>query len=202
MSVRRLLGCQALRSVRVTGTQPSLYKLAPFHTARSLWNEKKPTEEVKVVADAAKAVTESKQASVTEATNTDSSNEPVEFVKPVPYKNADGITVYPPDYLHGSFHWVFERAVSISLLPLLTYPCAFGSHPMVDFALGFILPIHCHMGFGAMIQDYFPKRKFPRANRASVIGLRLATAGAMYGCYELNTNDIGLTETVIKLWTA
>ncbi|KAK9746047.1 membrane anchor subunit of succinate dehydrogenase, Sdh4 [Basidiobolus ranarum] len=121
---------------------------------------------------------------------------------PVPYKNADGITVYPPDYMHGSYHWVFERAISISLLPLLTYPCIFGSHPIVDFTLGFVIPIHCHIGFGACIEDYVPARKFPRANRASVIGLRLATVGVMYGCYELNTCDIGITETVMKLWTA
>jgi succinate dehydrogenase (ubiquinone) membrane anchor subunit len=32
--------------------------------------------------------------------------------------------------------------------------------------------------------------------------LRFATLGTLYGVYEFNTNDIGLTELVKRLWTA
>ncbi|KAK9674694.1 hypothetical protein K7432_016997, partial [Basidiobolus ranarum] len=107
MSVRSLLNCQVLRSVKISATRASVRNVALFHTVRPLWNEKKalevekPVEQTKTVVEAIKAATEGDK-SVTEsakvATSNTNTDTDIEYIKPVPYKNADGITVYPPDY--------------------------------------------------------------------------------------------------------
>jgi succinate dehydrogenase (ubiquinone) membrane anchor subunit len=53
-----------------------------------------------------------------------------------------------PSPIHGSYHWSFERLVSIGLVPLTLAPFAAGSiSPAVDASLVFLLIIHSHMGF-------------------------------------------------------
>lgn len=68
--------------------------------------------------------------------------------------------------------------------------------------LGVVLPLHCHLGFGAIITDYVPKRKFPLIYPVARTILLLTTTGTIYGLYKYNTEDVGLTEGVARLWRA
>ena len=101
--------------------------------------------------------------------------------------------------MHGSTHWSFERLVSVASLGVIggaaVYP-----HPLVNFALGFVIPLHCHIGFGAIITDYLPKRKFPIVYAFSRGILYASTALTMYGLYKYNTEDVGIIEGVKKIW--
>lgn len=50
--------------------------------------------------------------------------------------------------IHGSYHWTFERLVSIGLIPLTLAPFAAGTvSPAIDASLVLLLIIHSHMGF-------------------------------------------------------
>ena len=50
--------------------------------------------------------------------------------------------------IHGSYHWTFERGVSIALIPLTIAPFAAGHiNAATDAALMFFMIIHSHMGF-------------------------------------------------------
>lgn len=105
------------------------------------------------------------------------------------------------DPWHGSYHWVYERALSIASLALVG--AAFATpHRLVDLALGIVFPLHGHVGFGAIVTDYLPARKFPRLNKLVMALLYAGTAGTIYGLYKYNTQDVGLTEGVTRLWTA
>ncbi len=73
-------------------------------------------------------------------------------------------------------------------------------HKLTDLALGVILPLHCHLGFSAIIIDYLPKRKFGAIYTISKTMLYLLTAGTIYGLYEYNTKDVGITEGVSRIW--
>lgn len=79
---------------------------------------------------------------------------------------------------------------------------AFYPHSIVDFGLGIAVPLHCHIGFGSIITDYLPLRKFPVIYRFSRGVLYAATGLTIYGLYKFNTEDIGITEGVKKLWSA
>ena len=35
----------------------------------------------------------------------------------------------------------------------------YGTIPAVDIALGIVLPLHIHLGFDCIIQDYIPARR-------------------------------------------
>ena len=103
--------------------------------------------------------------------------------------------------MHGSNHWSFERLISIASLGTVgaafVYP-----HAMVDFLLGFIVPVHCHIGFGAIITDYLPARKFPVIYRLSRGILYASTALTMYGLYKYNTEDVGIIEGIKAIWAS
>lgn len=103
--------------------------------------------------------------------------------------------------MHGSQHWAFERLVSIGTLGLIGAAAVF-PHKMIDFALGFVVPLHCHIGFGSILIDYLHPRKFPIIGRFSKGILYAATGLSMYGLYRYNTEDVGIIEGVKKLWHA
>ncbi|RKP11598.1 CybS-domain-containing protein, partial [Piptocephalis cylindrospora] len=108
----------------------------------------------------------------------------------------------PVDRFHGSYHWDYERLLALSLVPLTATVAIQGSgNPTTDLILGVLMPLHCHVGFDACIVDYLPERKSPKLYKFSLWALRLSTIGVLYGCYEFNTNDIGLTELVTRAWT-
>ncbi|KAJ3102131.1 membrane anchor subunit of succinate dehydrogenase, Sdh4 [Phlyctochytrium planicorne] len=103
--------------------------------------------------------------------------------------------------LHGSYHWNAERALSLVTLPLIGTAFFAGSLPLVDLALGVVIPLHTHIGFDACIQDYIPHRKYGVLNTLCSWLLRAATALVLYGCYSFNTNDVGITAFFKRIWT-
>ncbi|PVH97667.1 mitochondrial succinate dehydrogenase cytochrome b560 subunit D [Periconia macrospinosa] len=113
-------------------------------------------------------------------------------------------TVVPdPTPAHGSYHWSFERLVSAGLIPLTVAPFAAGSlNPVMDATLCALLVVHSHIGFEACIIDYFPKRRVPNLYKASMWALRLGTITLGVALYSFETNDIGVTELIAKLWNA
>lgn len=48
--------------------------------------------------------------------------------------------------------------------------------------------------------DYFNPRNGVFVNKLMTGALWLSTTGVLVGCYQFNTNDIGLTEFISKLW--
>ncbi|PVG02566.1 SDHD, membrane anchor subunit of succinate dehydrogenase [Serendipita vermifera] len=114
-------------------------------------------------------------------------------------------TVFPtPSRSHGSHHWAFERLVSASLIPLTAAAAVTsGSHyPVLDGILAISLVVHSHIGFDACVVDYLDVRKNPRLGPIVKWTVRLATTGVLVGIYQFNTNDIGLTELISRVWKA
>ncbi|KAG2232470.1 hypothetical protein INT48_005187 [Thamnidium elegans] len=105
-------------------------------------------------------------------------------------------------YEFGAFHWNMERGAAISLIPLMSTQVIYGAHPVVDGLLGVVLPFHIYMGFDSCITDYVPKRVYPRLHKAANWTLAGTTGLVMWGCYEFNTNDIGLTEFAQRFFAA
>ncbi|KAG9242674.1 CybS-domain-containing protein [Calycina marina] len=104
---------------------------------------------------------------------------------------------------HGSYHWTFERALSVGLVPLTIAPFAAGSlNPGMDALLCATILIHSHIGFDALITDYLPNRRVPKTKKTFDWGLRLATILVGVGFYEFETNDVGVTEAIRRIWTA
>lgn len=103
--------------------------------------------------------------------------------------------------MHGSNHWSFERLLSVGVFGLIGAAAAC-PHKMIDFAMGVVIPLHCHIGFGSIVTDYLPKRKFPVIGRFSQGLLYAATGLSIYGFYRYNTEDVGITEGVKQLWHA
>jgi succinate dehydrogenase (ubiquinone) membrane anchor subunit len=88
-------------------------------------------------------------------------------------------------------------------MPILVASTAIkGPNPVTDVLLGVVLPIHTHIGFGACARDYVDKRNFPVLGPITNGILLASFATVLYGCYHLNTEDIGMTELVIKAWKA
>ncbi|KIP07430.1 hypothetical protein PHLGIDRAFT_105644 [Phlebiopsis gigantea 11061_1 CR5-6] len=116
----------------------------------------------------------------------------------------DPTTFPPPSRIHGSYHWAFERLLSAALVPMTaaTFVTSGTNYPLLDGILGISLIVHSHIGFDCVLADYLHKRKFPVLGPASSWALRAATVGALVGVYQFNTNDIGLTELIAKVWTA
>ncbi len=75
-----------------------------------------------------------------------------------------------------------------------------GPDKMIDFALGVVVPLHCHNGFSSIVTDYLPKRKFPLINPVAYGLLYAGTALTMYGLYKFNTKDVGITEALSQVW--
>ena len=111
----------------------------------------------------------------------------------------DACNSEPKSKLHGSWHWLWERGLTVALVGLLPVSI-FTSCKSADVALGFVLPIHAHLGIQQVFRDYIHKRKFPIIGRVASGSLFLATALVAIGLFELNLTDIGIGETVRRLW--
>ena len=95
------------------------------------------------------------------------------------------------------------RAISAALVPLTIAPFAAGTeHPLIDAVLCGTLLIHSHIGFQSIIIDYVPMKRVPRARKVFWWGLRAATLTVAVGLYEFETNDVGLTEGIKRIWHA
>lgn len=54
----------------------------------------------------------------------------------------------------------------------------------------------------ALVTDYLPNKRMPTIRRLFDYGVYLASAVVGLGLYEFETNDVGITEAVAKIWTA
>ncbi|KAF2030495.1 succinate dehydrogenase-like protein membrane anchor subunit [Setomelanomma holmii] len=130
-----------------------------------------------------------------------------QILPPLPQKivgtTNDPVPVPDPDYTHGSYHWSFERIVSAGLIPLTIAPFASGSlNPVTDSILCALLVVHSHIGFEACIIDYFPKKRIPKIRATANWALRIGTVTLGIALYSFETNDVGITEAVSRLWHA
>ncbi|KAF9102700.1 membrane anchor subunit of succinate dehydrogenase, Sdh4 [Mortierella sp. AM989] len=133
----------------------------------------------------------------TRAAAAETSSNVTEVYKDKPFR------IPPPNQVHGSYHWDFERLLSVSMIPLLAASALNGAHPIVDGLLGVVVPIHAHMGFDAMVTDYLhPGKVGVLGNKVVTWALRGTTVLVLVGCYQFNTSDIGLTELIKKSWQA
>ena len=115
----------------------------------------------------------------------------------------DPAPVPAPNPSHGSYHWTFERLISAGLIPLTIAPFAAGSlNPLTDALLCGMILIHSHIGFESIVIDYIPRKRLPKTRVLFWWGLRAATVLVGVGLYEFETNDVGLTEAIKKVWTA
>ncbi|ANB13071.1 protein SHH4 [Sugiyamaella lignohabitans] len=115
----------------------------------------------------------------------------------------DPVKLPPPSPSHGSYHWSFERLVAVGMAPLVIAPLATGSlTPVLDATLGSLLLVHVHLGLESCIIDYIPKRVYGKLHNLAIYALYGGTALSLYGLYEYETNDIGLTATIGKVWNA
>jgi len=115
----------------------------------------------------------------------------------------DPAPVPKPDPLHGAYHWTFERLMSAALVPLTMVPFASGSiSPTLDAVLIFGIIVHSHIGFQSIVIDYIPVHKHPTLRRACMWALNVATLIVGIGFYEFETNDVGVTEAVKRIWHA
>lgn len=64
------------------------------------------------------------------------------------------------------------------------------------------LLVHSHLGFQNIIVDYIPKKRFALSRKLSHWLLNAATALVGLGLYEFETNDVGMTEAIQRVWTA
>ena len=54
----------------------------------------------------------------------------------------------------------------------------------------------------SVIIDYIPVKRLPKTRALSWWGLRGGTLLVAIGLYEFETNDVGITETIKKMWVA
>ncbi|ODV84206.1 hypothetical protein CANARDRAFT_29362 [[Candida] arabinofermentans NRRL YB-2248] len=107
-----------------------------------------------------------------------------------------------PDEFHGSYHWTYERIVTISMVPLMLAPFVSGvQYPVVDAVLGVLLLWHCKAGFQSCIIDYIPKRVYGNWHNVALGLLSLGTWISLYGIYVIETEGNGLTDILIQLWS-
>jgi succinate dehydrogenase (ubiquinone) membrane anchor subunit len=93
--------------------------------------------------------------------------------------------------------------VAGSLIPLTVVPFAAGSlNPTLDAILCATILIHSHTGFQNIIIDYVPAYRTPRARKLFMWGLNAATVVVGLALYEFETTDVGITETIKRIWTA
>ncbi len=89
------------------------------------------------------------------------------------------------------------------MIPLTVAPFAAGSlNPTLDALLCATILIHSHTGFQAIIIDYIPKKQMPGLRKLFIWGLNAATAVVGLALYEFETTDVGITETIKRVWTA
>jgi succinate dehydrogenase (ubiquinone) membrane anchor subunit len=115
----------------------------------------------------------------------------------------DASPVPPANPTKGSYHWTFERILVVGLIPMTVLPFATGSiSPVLDATLGATLLIHSQLGFESCITDYIPKRVYGSIHNYAMYLLYGGTVVGLYGLYKLETEDVGLTGTIKKIWNA
>lgn len=111
----------------------------------------------------------------------------------------------PPEFSmdKGSFHWVYERAIVVSLTPLVILPFIAGvDYPIIDSIFGSLILLHSRYGLQSCIIDYIPLRKFGFWHKLASFLLNIGTAVGLYGVYVLETEDNGVYNLVKTMWHA
>lgn len=62
--------------------------------------------------------------------------------------------------------------------------------------------LHSHMGFQQVIIDYIPTKGYPGLRKFFWWALNATTITVGIGLYEFETNDVGVTEAVKRIWKA
>lgn len=111
----------------------------------------------------------------------------------------------PPqaDFYEGSYHWTYERIISVSLIPLGMSSFIGGAqHPIIDTIFSLALLFHCHMGLKSCIIDYVPKRVYGFWHKFASFLLTSGTFVGIYGIYLLETVGNGFSDLIKSLWGA
>ncbi|EUC65255.1 succinate dehydrogenase (ubiquinone) membrane anchor subunit [Rhizoctonia solani AG-3 Rhs1AP] len=139
------------------------------------------------------------------AASSGSSNYPYIPGGPVLRGTVNDPTPFPtPNRMHGSHHWAFERLLSVALVPatVSAFVVSPTAYPVLDGILAVSLVVHSHIGFDSMVVDYLHPRKWPIFGPIIKWTLRLLTTGTLIGVYQFNTEDVGLSELVRRVWNA
>lgn len=91
-------------------------------------------------------------------------------------------------------------------------------NPIMDAILCGTILVHSHIGFQyglpkrngsvtdncvrSVIIDYIPAKRLPRTRALFKWGLRAGTVLCAIGIYEFETNDVGVTEAIKRIWKA
>lgn len=111
----------------------------------------------------------------------------------------------PPmaNYYEGGYHWTYERIITIGLVPLAMSPFIGGvEYPIIDSIFSVLVLFHSHAGLKACIIDYIQKRRYGIWHKMASGLLTLGTFTGMYGIYLLETDDNGLFDLLLKVWSA
>jgi succinate dehydrogenase (ubiquinone) membrane anchor subunit len=104
---------------------------------------------------------------------------------------------------HGSYHWTFERLVSVTLIPLTIALFAAGLlNPATDAILCGAILIHSHISFEAMLIDYIPNKRYPKTRLFFWWTLGAATLTVAVALYEFVMNGVGVTKAIKQIWKA
>lgn len=103
-------------------------------------------------------------------------------------------TFPPPSAVHGSYHWAFERVISVALIPLVAVSAVkHGASGILDASLALTLVLHSHIGVTSSLADYLHKRKYPIAGPLGSWTLRAATLATLAGLYGMFSRPGHLT---------
>lgn len=111
----------------------------------------------------------------------------------------------PPmaDHYHGSYHWTYERAITIGMVPLVMTPFIAGvEYPVIDAIFSTALLYHCHSGFLSCIIDYIPKRVYGFWHKFATGLLTLGSCVGLYGIYVLETANNGLFDLIKNIFSS
>lgn len=70
----------------------------------------------------------------------------------------------------------------------------------MDAVLCSAILLHSHIGFQSVIIDYIPKRTHAGLHKIFMWALNLVTVAVGVSLYEFETNDVGVTETIKRVW--
>lgn len=107
----------------------------------------------------------------------------------------------PANHYEGGYHWTYDRAVTIAMVPLALTPFVAGvEFPIIDTMFCCGLLYHCHSGLKSCIIDYIPKRVYGVWYKIATRLLALGSAVSLYGVYVLETANNGLFDLIKTIW--
>ena len=108
-----------------------------------------------------------------------------------------------PEHYEGSYHWTYERAISITMIPLVMTPFVAGvEFPMIDSIFSTFIVVSLSCWDEVMYNRLYTKKSIWVLVRCCCKLLTLGTFVAIYGIYVLETTSNGLFNLVSSLWAA